>query len=117
MTQSVDLTRRMALVGGSVLVWHSAVPAWPQDESGVTHWLSADSATAIADAVRRDEKLVSQILPLSRVTIRALTELERTGLRIKIQNDFASGRTHVVEGWLLSRTEIELCMLEHGLFS
>ncbi|MEL6522662.1 MAG: hypothetical protein AAFQ66_16970 [Pseudomonadota bacterium] len=104
------LTKRRILAGAAAVAASSLVPATSKAQP--TAWLDRDAAQAIATAARAlgvpffDRRNRAEILELAGSTGgRALIASD-------VRRDFAEGRTHIVEGWLLSRTEIELCIAE-----
>lgn len=103
------LSKRDVLVATGAAIGVLALPDMVVGRQAV--WPDPVAARAIAAAAYRDhpgadlfnEDALSDIIALMNTTD------GRVVLANRVQQDFALSRTCVVDGWLLSRTEVQLC--------
>ena len=77
-------------------------------ELGQAVWPTLPAATtedSLIEAILERHAELAELLP------EAPPEALAAALRRAVDADFAAGRTHLVDGWVLARTEAELCAL------
>lgn len=70
-----------------------------------------DSARVIAGRVQRDDALERDALRLGGELARRSPDAARTWFEARRAADFAARNTVVVDGWILARSEVGLCLL------
>lgn len=83
----------------------------PELPDGARAYLdAAERAAIIAIGQARGDGLDGDAGPLEE-TLAAIETLDPDALRQRVADDFAAGRSVLVAGWVLSRTEADLCAL------
>ena len=77
-------------------------------ELGLAVWPTLPAGTTEDSLI---EAILERHAELADLLVEAPPEALADGLRRAVDADFRAGRTHLVEGWVLSRTEAELCAL------
>jgi hypothetical protein len=77
-------------------------------ELGLAVWPTLPAATTEDSLI---EAILGRHAGLAELLAEGPPEALAAALRRAVDADFAAGRTHLVDGWVLARTEAELCAL------
>ncbi|MBM7069091.1 hypothetical protein [Actibacterium sp. 188UL27-1] len=104
-----SLTKRQLVMVTGAAVSAMIVPSMIVADQAV--WPNGDAAQAIAAAASQDHPGSDVFDPyaLAGIAKQMDTPAGRKALASRVRQDFADGATCVVKGWLLSRTEVQLC--------
>jgi hypothetical protein len=117
------LLRALAACGTPFLMPLAAVEGFQKPRAGAAaagyFGGSTDAARAIGDAYRRQLGLDTSTESIRKASLGALEVIERASsqqnairaLGLAVRRDFHQGRSVQLEGWIVSRTEAELCAL------
>jgi hypothetical protein len=91
--------------------------AWASDAAGSKNNGAASSVRCLGQAYLRQHPEEASRALLLRELRRDLDSMDAAddltiGIRLRISDDFAAGRTIMLDGWVLSITECRLCALQ-----
>ncbi len=117
------LLRALAACGTPFLMPLGSLEGWqkPQPDTAAASYFGVriDAARAIGGAYVRHLGLDTSAESIRKASLSTLKIIERastrqnaiTALELAVRRDFQQGRSVQLEGWIVSRTEAELCAL------
>ena len=116
------LLRALAACGTPFLMPVASVEGWqkPQADTAVSYFgVRSDAARTIGEAYVRHLGIDASAESIRKASLSTLKIIERAptrqnaiaALERAVRRDFQDGRSVQLEGWIISRTEAELCAL------